>query len=852
MEKIDAGPPVGSGRLPQMLLRWKMLFGQILILSLSHRMQTIRSIPPTTVVMKVLHPSRIAAALMLALPLLASAEVRKWTSKAGTSLDAEMTGVDTTTRTVTLKKADGSTISIPIDLLSDEDKAFAAAEWKKIQAMPAGTAPAASAPAAPAPGTPAAPAPATPAAPGAPATPAAAAPKAAAPATPAAASQPAPAHPGFTITPAKGFKAPNTADYIARVLKTRPRLIHSAPEWERLKGLIATDSLYGKMVANLKAGGEKLLETPELTRVFGEQQGTVTPGSKAIYRMATLGALHFLDGDARWRERGIRELVAITDPATFQNWYVDEPAVTADFLIAASLGYDYFKDGFTAKQLTEIKTYMIEKGIGALSAKIKGEPPPPSAVGKAAGVEDAPKAKAPAKGAAKKVEDEEPDAEHMAMASALILSAICLVDDDPGAARQAIDGAAKVFGKGMVRFAPAGIWPEGMEAGEHVLDYAIMVLQTLKTNAGSDFGFSVLEGVPQAGLARVHLVGPFGNLFNYGDTNGTSLSRPWVSTWLAGAHGNMGQKALTAGAVPGTETALLNLAGHVMYYNPYAAGDGTPSSTDYGVAGGQVAALRTAWDRNAAYVAMKGGDNSLPTSQLDLGTFILDMGGKRWAIELGGESDRVLKGASAAKRAQMYVEGTPGQNTLEIGQAEDPPAAKKGAPPPKPVISTNQSLDGKAVIGFVKSAPEYSAAALDLKDPYSKAVKQALRGAKLVRGAKPYVLIQDDLIVKNNTPVTWKMHTRAEVKVDGPSATLTDAKQVMHIKILSPEGATFTTEDPPEPPDDQQKKLTGIHLLKVSLGEVKGPQTISIAFTMDEPLSLPPPVTPVLEWAGKK
>lgn len=792
--------------------------------------------------MKVIQPSHVAAALLLALAAPASAEVRKWTSKAGSSLDAEMTGVDLTARTITLKKADGSTLSIPIDALSDEDKAYAAAEWKKMQSAPAAAAPA---PAPAAPGAPpAAPAPATPGAP----------PAAPAPAAPAAPAKPAPPRPALTIIPTKAFKAPNSADYISKVLKTRPRLIHAQPGWERLKALIGTDPVYAKMVANLKAAGEKLLETPELTRVFGEQQGTVTPASKAMFRMATLGALHFLDGDPRWKERGIREMVAITDPATFVNWYVDEPEVTADFLIAASLGYDFFKDGFTAKQVTEIKTYMIEKGIGALSAKIKGEPVPESARGKEAGVVDSSKAKAAPKAAPKKGEsDDVVDAEHMAMASALLLSAICLVDEDPGAARQAIDGAAKVFGKGMTQFAPAGIWPEGMESGEHVLDYAIMVMQTLKTNMGADFGFSMLEGLPQAGLARVHLVGPFGTLFNYGDTSGTSLSRPWVSTWLAGVHGNLGQKALTAGSVPGTETALLNLAGHVMYYNPYAAGDGTPDSLDYGVAGGQIATLRSSWDRTATYVALKGGDNSLATSQLDLGTFVLDMAGKRWAIELGGESDRVLKGANAAKRAQMYVEGTPGQNTLEIGQSEEAPPAKKGAAPPKPVISTNQSLDGKSVVTFVKSSPEVGMAAVDLKDPYSKAVKQANRGVMLVRGAKPYVLLQDDLVVKNNTPVTWKMHTRAVVAVNGKSATLTDAKQTMHVTILSPEGATFTTEDPPEPTDEQQKKLTGIHVLKLSLGEVKGPHTISVAFTMDDPLAVPPPVNPVMSWpSGKK
>ncbi len=796
--------------------------------------------------MKVLHPSRLIAPLLL-LPFALSAEVHMWTSKAGTVLEAEMTGVDVTARTISLKKTDGSVITIPIDALSDADKSYAATEWKKMQAMPSAAPTAAKAPAA---------APATPAPSTAPASPAAAL---AAP-VPAAggAGKPAPARPALAILPAKTFKAPNSADYVSKVLKTRPRLLHAQTGWSALKSLIATDPNFAKMAANLKAGGEKLLEAPELTRVFGEQRGTVTPGSKAMYRMAALGALHFLDGDPRWKERAIREMVAITDPATFQNWYVDEPEVTSDFLIAACLGYDYFKDGFTAKQLTDVKTYMVEKGVGALAARLKGEPIPESARGKAAGVDDPAKAKGPAKGAPKKAEEDEPDAEHMAMASALLISAICLVDDDPGASRQAVDAAGKVFGKGMLRFAPAGIWPEGMQAGEQVLDYAIMVLQTLKTNAGGDFGFSMLEGIPQAGLARLHLVGPFGTLFNYGDTDATSLSRPWVGTWLAGVHGNFGQKGLTAASAgsAGADNAFLSLAGHIIYYNPHAAGDGTPDALDYGVAGGQIAALRSAWDRGAYYVGLKGGDNRVPAAQLDLGTFVLDVAGKRWAVELGSESDRAPgfepKAADRTKRYQLYIEGTPGQNTLEIGQEEEFPAAKKGAPPPKPVISTNQSLDGRASVLFVQSLPNAGLAAVDLKDAYSKAAKEAVRGAMLVRGgAKSYVVIQDDLVIKNNTNVTWKMHTRAEVVVDGKSATLTDKDQKLHAVILSPAGATFSTEEAPEPASEQSKRLNGIRVLKVSLPEIKGAQTISIAFALNEP---PPahPVSPIAQWVGKK
>lgn len=750
----------------------------------------------------------------LSLPFAASAEMRAWKNKAGVSIEAEMVSVDVSARTITIKRADGQTFTIPIDSLSDADRAFAAEQWKKLQSAP----PAAPVPAAtPAPGAPA-PTPATPAV----------------PATTTATGKAAPPRPALTITPAAKFKVPAGADYMRSIQKVRPRIIHAAAGWSYLKGLPAADPVAAKMLENLKAGGEKLLETPELTRIFGEQRSTVTPGSKAIFRMATLGVLNQLDSDPRWKERGVRELIAITDPATFQNWYVDEPAVTADFLIAAALGYDYFRDGLNAKQATDARTYMVEKGIGALVALLKGEPVPESARGKASGSATEAKPKAAPKAAPKKEGEEEVDAEHMAAASALILAGICLSDEDPAAAKQAIDAGAKVFGKGMLRFAPAGIWPEGMEAGEQVLDYAIMVMQTLKANGGNDLGFSLLEGLPQSGIARVHLVGPTNQLFNYGDTQTTALTRPWVSTWLAGAHGNMGTKALTAGSPPGPDTALLNLAGHLMYYNPHAAGNGTADSTDYAFPGGSVAALRSDWDSKAYYIAVKGGDNGIPTAQLDLGSFVLDAGGKRWGIELGAENDRApgfKPAADRTKRYELYMENTQGQNTLSIGG--------------------NQELEAKATVLLGHSTPQLGVAAVDLSKAYSKVAKDAHRGAMVVRGAKPYIVLQDDLVLKNSTPVTWSMHTRAEVTTEGNKATLTDKETKLYATILSPAGATFTAADAPEPPNEQMKKLTGIKVLKVSLGDAKGPQTISIAFSVGEP---PPAhvVKPISEWVAKK
>lgn len=764
----------------------------------------------------------------LSLATLHGAEMRKWKNKAGVEIEAEMTGVDVATRAIKIKRADGQEFTVPIDTLSDEDRNYAATKWREMQNAPA------------TPTTPPAPAPATtpaPATPGTPptATPATPAPEPAAPA--ASAKTPAPPRPQVAITPANKFKLPGNADYVRTVQKTRPRMIHAAAGWAYLKGLIGKDATATKMLENIKKSGEKVLEAPELTRIFGEQRSTVHPGSQALYRMATLAVLHYVDGDPRWKERAVRELIALTDPPTFQNWYPTEPEVTADFLIAASLGYDWFRDGLNAQQATAARTYMIEKGIDALVANLKGEPPPESAVGQAAGTTSTPKAgtKGGSKGGKAEPELDEPDAEHTIAAAALILAGIALIDEDPSAAKKAVDAAGKVFGKGMLRFAPAGIWPEGMEAGERVLDYATMVFQTLRANANSDLGFGTLEGIPQAAIARLHLVGPTNQLFNYGDAAGTALTRGWVSTWLAGIHGNIGNKALSPGAEQGPTSAFFGLAGHFMYFNPHAAGDGTPDGLDYALPGGVVAALRSDWkDNKGYYLAVKGGDNSIPTAQLDLGSFVLDAGGQRWGIELGAETDRApgfKPAADRTKRYELYIEGTAGQNTLELGG--------------------NQDLEAKGQVIVAHSTPELGVAAVDITKAYSKVAKDAHRGAMVVRGASPYVILQDDLNLKNSTNVIWQMHTKAELSVEGNKAKLTQGGQTLTAVILSPANATFSTGEPPEPKSEQMRKLPGVHILKVAVPELKGEHTIAVQFVLgDQPPAAT--VTPIAEWVPKK
>jgi hypothetical protein len=782
------------------------------------------------------HLALVAVISSLLTQFSSAQEYRQWTDSAsGNTIEASYVSADPVTRTVTIAKKDGRQFTIPVARLNQADIDYIRT---KLQA--------------PAPGAPA----------DTPATPTA---------KPAAVTgTPAPPRPDFKVLPAKGFKGPAGSDFVRSVQRVRPRLLHTAQTWGSLKARAATDPVLTALLASVKKGGEEMLTKPELNKIFGAEKARGSAeGAQAMCRMATLGTMHFIDGDPKWQERAIRELDMLCDSRSFPDWSPREPELCADFTTAVALGYDWFKGGMNAAVQKKVLTYLAQKGVEPLAAHLKGDEMPATATTVAPGTSG----KSDNKKAAPKGKPEKrkgpPTKEEFISASALIMAAICLVDDDSATAKKATDAVDSLFSDGILAFAPGGIWPEGMEAGDEVLDSAAMVMQTLRASCGGDSGLGYVEGMPNTGPARLHLTGPRG-MFNYGDASPGNLTHSWVSTWLAGLHGNPGMKAATATA-PGASSAFFQAAGHVIYYNPWAAGNGTAESTDAVFAGAEVAALRSAWnDPKAYYIALKGGDNENPATQLDLGSFVLDAGGVRWGVELGSETNRVNgyepNPAARDKRHSFYLASTRGQNTLTIGadealdKKEDEDAKKKapgGKAPPAPPTPGNQPMDAKAAFTGFTSTPERGAAIVDLTDAYSTKAKQAHRGAMVSRGASPYILLQDDIEVKGTTTIEWRMHTQATISTSGNKATLTAGNasngggQKLTATILSPAGASFSTEEPPQKASEQARDLKSYHVLKVKLPDVKGEQRIAIAFALGDE-SPAAPVVPLTQWVAKR
>src|SRR5439155_131517 len=157
--------------------------------------------------------------------------------------------------------------------------------------------------------------------------------------------------------------------------------------------------------------------------------------------------------------------------------------------------------------------------------------------------------------------------------------------------------------------------------------------------------------------------------------------------------------------------------------------------------GAEVAILRSEWGNpKALFVGFKAGDNKANHSHLDLGSFVFDALGARWALDLGSD-DYNLPGYFGAQRLTYYRLRAEGQNALVINPGATPDQDPKAA---------------ASIIRF-QSKPERAFAIADLTPAYKQQARKVWRGLALLE--RKEFLIQDEIQADKPAEVWWFMHT---------------------------------------------------------------------------------------------
>jgi hypothetical protein len=516
-----------------------------------------------------------------------------------------------------------------------------------------------------------------------------------------------------------------------------PRLIASNADISRVRKLIRTDAGAKAAYAKLLAESEQIMKEPPVKyELIGPR--LLDKSRTVLGRIYTLGLIYRIDGERTVLSRIVEELRAAAD---FKDWNPSHFLDTAEMTHAFAIAYDWLYYVLPEEERGWIRKAIVEKGL---------EP----------GLE---------------VYD---NRRWWVMAThnwnqvcngGMTLGALAVAEDEPARAERVLRAAVESIPRAMNSYGPDGGWNEGPGYWAYATRYNVAFLAGLETALGTDFGLSQTEGFEKAGEFRVYFSSPVGKTFNYADA-GDGLGPAEAMLWLA--------RRFKEPVYAWQELELLKKSkrAHALDLIWWPEKAQSPEAAKWPLdkyyEGVQTAFLRGSWtDANTMWIGVKGGDNKANHSHLDLGGFVLDSQGERWALDLGGDNYN-LPEYFGKQRWNYYRLKTESHNTVLLDGA-------------------NQDPKGAAKLISKEFKPELARVTFDLSGGNPGKVVRHERTVML-RERKVFV-VRDEIGAAQEVEALWGMVTDAAVTLDGRRAVLEKNGKKMTARITSPEGAKFET-----------------------------------------------------------
>ncbi len=565
---------------------------------------------------------------------------------------------------------------------------------------------------------------------------------------------------------------------LATLRKDHPRLLLSDDDLERLRTTIHDHPPAHHLYTELAREADRLLTVAPLDyRSFGSRL-SATP-AHAIDRIYTLALLYRLDRKRQYLDRAVKELHSL---AAFHDWNPVRFLDTAEITHAMAIGYDWLYSALSPDDRLVVRNAIFQKGL---------DPSIP-------------------------IYERQLNwtTNHYywnpVCNGGVTLGALAVAEDDMQKCEAIVRFAVDSLPRALSTYGPDGGWPEGETYWNYATRYVALMLGGLESAVGTDFG---LGGGPNGGLPgnkhlehagrfRVYTTGPTSRVFNFGDAAEDDGSAPEMF-WLA--------KRFSQPPFAWLEARRIERTGH---YDPLdlvwyerdqrpPLGPAWPLDAVFPTLG--VATFRSNWeDPDALFLAAAARDNKAPHAHLDLGSFIFEAGGVRWALDLGPDD----YGPGTRPHFSYYRTRTESHNTLMID-------------------GENQDARAEGRITRHESTPDLAWVQFDLSHAYPGRIKTMQRRIGL--GQRQAVLIQDSLRAEQPVEAVWGMITEAEVSLAGQRAELRKDNWIVAAEILTPRHALFDVESTHSQPP--QNPNTGTRKLIVRLGEKVTELELNIVLT---------------------
>lgn len=533
-------------------------------------------------------------------------------------------------------------------------------------------------------------------------------------------------------------------DPLRHLRPAHPRLLLLDSELDRIRQAVRENGLARRLQTDLEKECDRLLSVPPVEyKIVGGRLQTQT--RRAIDRITNLALLYRLTGRDACLRRAVMELNAASN---FRDWNPARFVDTAEMTHAVAIGYDWLYNALSDEERSWIREALLAKGIDQALPFYRQK-----------------------NGWARDRYNW-----NVAINSAMTMAALAVAEDAIEKSAEVLRAMYESVPFGLNTFGSDGSWPEGPYLGAYTTRYACLLLSSLDTALAGDLVPPGMRGIEKSGRFRAHTLGPTNRVFNFSDGPEAPFPAPEMF-WLARRFNMQG--------LAWSETRVLEKLAradplHLAWFDREARPPQGPNwALDTVFSSAAVATFRTSWEDPAAlFLAVRGGDNKASHGHLDLGSFVLDAGGVRWASDLGGDDYT----ATALPRNSFYRVRTESHNTLVMD-------------------GENQDGRAEARISKLESLPDLSFVQLDLSRS-SPRIRQWTRRIGLAH--RQAVLIEDSVRSDQPADVIWGMMTDAEVSLSGPTATLKKNGWLLTAEIRAPRHAVFDLAPVRVPPPQAQ------------------------------------------------
>ncbi|MFM1651706.1 DUF4962 domain-containing protein [Brevibacillus sp. B_LB10_24] len=600
--------------------------------------------------------------------------------------------------------------------------------------------------------------------------------------------------------------------------RQHPRLMATADQFEQMKVYLKTDKTFKKYFDDVKWSADKILSQPAAT--YQLKNGKLLETSDLVLdRVLRLALMYRLTHDKVYADRAWKELRAVCDDNQFKDWNPPHFLDVAEMSNAVAIGYDWLYDYLSDSQKKTLRSALMRKGLEPALEVYRGN----------------------TKGPVNQVSWLRTEDNWNTVVNAGIgVGALAIADETPETEQlssQILEYAIRNITVSLGNYAPDGGSPEGPGYWDHGTLYISYFLSSLDSALGTDYGLSDAPGLSETGYYPLYVTGPAGS-FNLGDADFTTEYIIPQQLWLAGKYG---KPELLPSGLQGYGMAM-----KMVWYKPADAAAQSvsrlPLDKRFSNPETEIVTMRSKWnDPNALFVGFHAGDNYLNHADLDIGTFVLDALGVRWATELGKDNyDLPGYFDIRGQRWDYYRKRAEGQNTLVINPGSGP----------------DQNIHAKSTIDTFKTSAQGAFAITDMTSAYERDAVSAKRGIALVDN-RTKVLLQDEVQLKRKGYIWWFMHTDAKISLadDGRSAILQVGDKRLWAHILSDQKLKFRVfyEKPlstsPNPPNQAENKGLKLAILSEGASDLR----LSVLFVPlregEKPPATMPEIKPLKDWS---